>query len=185
MEPASFAYIVPDFTISVYGSSCNFFSSLRCKSVNRLFAAEFVYTVLWRVLTDNFCGMSALKIWLICRLILCIFRLVLWYLTLFYMAPECIQYMIFNSRIKLWTYKPMKALLFHNFKNICIKTILWTRNTNCFTIFVNRNFRRKGHSPRCQYHIDPRPSKWVTGFNIGQECSRYTNNCKNCCSQKF
>ena len=30
----------------------------------------------------------------------------------------------------------MKALLFHIFKNICIKTILWTRNTNCFTIFV-------------------------------------------------
>ena len=28
----------------------------------------------------------------------------------------------------------MKALLFHTFKNIYIKTILWTRNTNCFTI---------------------------------------------------
>ena len=33
----------------------------------------------------------------------------------------------------------MKALLFHKFRNICIKT----RNTNCFTIFVHRNFRRK------------------------------------------
>ena len=31
----------------------------------------------------------------------------------------------------------MKALLFRKFRNICKKTILWTRNTNCFTIFVN------------------------------------------------
>ena len=31
----------------------------------------------------------------------------------------------------------MKALLFHKFRNICIKTILWTRNTNCFTIFLH------------------------------------------------
>ena len=53
----------------------------------------------------------------------------------------------------------MKALLFHKFKNICIKTILWTRNTNCFTIFVHRNFRRKSHSD-CEYHIVPRPRKW-------------------------
>ena len=45
----------------------------------------------------------------------------------------------------------MKALVFHKFRNICIKTILWTRNTNCFTIFVHRNFRRKTHSD-CEYH---------------------------------
>ena len=32
----------------------------------------------------------------------------------------------------------MKALVFHKFKNICIKTILWTRNTNYFTTFVHR-----------------------------------------------
>ena len=31
----------------------------------------------------------------------------------------------------------MKAVLFHKFKSICIKTILWTRTTNCFTIFVH------------------------------------------------
>ena len=30
----------------------------------------------------------------------------------------------------------MKALLFDKFKNICVKTILWTRNTNC-SLFVN------------------------------------------------
>ena len=30
----------------------------------------------------------------------------------------------------------MKALLFHKFRNICITTKLWTRNTNYFTIFV-------------------------------------------------
>ena len=28
--------------------------------------------------------------------------------------------------------------MFHKFKNICITTILWTRNTNCFTIFGRR-----------------------------------------------
>ena len=55
----------------------------------------------------------------------------------------------------------MNALVFHKFKNICtgIKTMLWTRNTNCFTIFVHRNFRRKCHSD-CEYHIVPRPRKW-------------------------
>ena len=31
----------------------------------------------------------------------------------------------------------MKALLFDKFKNICISTILWTRNTNRFTICVH------------------------------------------------
>ena len=31
----------------------------------------------------------------------------------------------------------MKALVFHKFRNIFIKTILWTMNTNCFTIFVH------------------------------------------------
>ena len=53
----------------------------------------------------------------------------------------------------------MNALLFHKFRTICIKTILWTRNTNCFTIFVHANFRRKSH-PDCDYHIVPRPRKW-------------------------
>ena len=51
------------------------------------------------------------------------------------------------------------ALLFHTFRSICIKTILWTRNTICFTIFVHRNFRRKSHSD-CEYQIVPRPRKW-------------------------
>ena len=36
----------------------------------------------------------------------------------------------------------MKALLFHNFKNICIKTTFWTRNTNCFTILYIRTFEK-------------------------------------------
>ena len=55
----------------------------------------------------------------------------------------------------------MKALLFHKFKNICIKGILWTRNTNCFTIFVRRNFRRKGHSKlRVSYSPTAMYSKW-------------------------
>ena len=49
--------------------------------------------------------------------------------------------------------------LFHKFRNICIKTILWNRNKYCFTIFVHRNFRRKNHSD-CEYHIVPRPRKW-------------------------
>ena len=53
----------------------------------------------------------------------------------------------------------MKALLFHEFRNICIETILWTRKTNCFTIFLPRNFRRKSHS-NCEYHIVPGPRKW-------------------------
>ena len=46
----------------------------------------------------------------------------------------------------------MKALLFYKFRNICIKKTLWTRKTNCFTIFVHRNFRTKSHSD-CEYHI--------------------------------
>ena len=74
------------------------------------------------------------------------------------MAPEYhIWYSIpdFNE----CTIKLMKALLFHKFRNICIKTILWNRNKYCFTIFVHRNFRRKNHSD-CEYHIVPRPRKW-------------------------
>ena len=55
----------------------------------------------------------------------------------------------------------MRALLFHKFKNLCIKTILWTRNTNCFTISVHRNFRRKVHSKLwVSYTVVPRPCKW-------------------------
>ena len=53
----------------------------------------------------------------------------------------------------------MKALFFHKFKNICIKTIFWTRNTNCFTIFVHRIFRRNCIQ-NCEYHIIPQPRKW-------------------------
>ena len=53
----------------------------------------------------------------------------------------------------------MKALLFHKYRNICIKTILWTRNTYCFTIFVHRKLRRKNHSD-CDYHLVQRPRKW-------------------------
>ena len=63
------------------------------------------------------------------------------------------------------TSKLMKAL----FKNICIKTILWTRNTNCFTIFVHGNFRRKGHSKLwVSYCIVPRPCKcwWKKPFFV-------------------
>ena len=40
-----------------------------------------------------------------------------------------------------------------------LKTILWTRNTNCFSIFVHRNLRRNGIQ-NCEYHIVPRPRKW-------------------------
>ena len=66
----------------------------------------------------------------------------------------------------------MKALLFHKFRNICIKTILWTRNTNCFTIFVHWNFRRKGHSD-CEYHLVPRPHKWGLTLNrSNNQCCR-------------
>ena len=60
----------------------------------------------------------------------------------------------------------MQALLFHKFKNICIKTTLWTRNTNCFTIFVHRNFRRKSHSD-CEYHLVPWLRKWGLRMWIG------------------
>ena len=49
--------------------------------------------------------------------------------------PECIEWYSIPE-FKKCTWKPLKALLFHKYKNICIKTILWTRNTNCFTIFV-------------------------------------------------
>ena len=57
--------------------------------------------------------------------------------------------------------KLMKALLFHKFKNICIKTMLWTMNTRCLTIFVHRNFRRKVNSKLwVSYSIVPRPCKW-------------------------
>ena len=54
----------------------------------------------------------------------------------------------------------MKALLFHKFRNICIKTILWTRKTNCFTIFVLRNFRRKAIQTVSIIYVVPRPRKW-------------------------
>ena len=51
----------------------------------------------------------------------------------------------------------MKALLFNKFKKHMYKFKLlegikpnhWTKNTNCFTIFVHtvhRSYRRKGHS---------------------------------------
>ena len=49
--------------------------------------------------------------------------------------------------------------MFHKFRIICIKTILWTRNANCFTIFVHRNLRRNGIQS-CEYHIVPGPRKW-------------------------
>ena len=67
-------------------------------------------------------------------------------LTHIYLSPECIydtQFQNLKNVLKhLW-----KHHCFINLKScICIKTILWTRNTNCFTIFVHRNFRRKGHS---------------------------------------
>ena len=78
--------------------------------------------------------------------------------TLIYMAPRVhIEYSI--QEFEKCTSKLMKVLLFHKFKNICRKTILWTRDTNCFTIFVHRNFRRYGHTQSCEYHIVPRPRK--------------------------
>ena len=61
----------------------------------------------------------------------------------------------------------MKALLFHKFRNICIKTIFWTRKTNCFTIFVLRNFRRKSHSD-CEYFIQSH-GRVNEGFKYLQE----------------
>ena len=80
-------------------------------------------------------------------------------LFLFYVAPECQTYMYDTQfQTNKMYLKLMKALLFHKFRNICIKTILWTRNTNCFTIFLLRNFRRKSHSD-CEYHIVPWPRK--------------------------
>ena len=55
----------------------------------------------------------------------------------------------------------MKALLFHKFKNMCIKTILWTRNTNGFTIFVHIGTLGEKTIQSCEYHIVPRPCKIV------------------------
>ena len=49
----------------------------------------------------------------------------------------------------------MKALLFHKFK----KTILWTRNTNCFTIFVHMRILGEKTIQSCEYHIVPQPGK--------------------------
>ena len=81
-------------------------------------------------------------------------------LTFFYVAPE---YHIWYSipDFKKMYLKNVKALLFHKIKNICKKTILLNWNTNCFTIFVLRNFRRKGHSKLSQ------PCKWgLKGFVV-------------------
>ena len=57
----------------------------------------------------------------------------------------------------------MKALVFHKFRNICIKTILWNMNTNCFTIFVHRTFRWKSHSA-CKYHTVLSHGRVIEGF---------------------
>ena len=79
----------------------------------------------------------------------------------------------------------MKALLFHKFRNICINTILWTRNTNCFTIFVHRSFRRKSHSD-CEYHRVPRPRKLGLNPISVQYCTVNTKaTCRHCCFKPY
>ena len=92
-------------------------------------------------------------------------------ITLFYMAPE--YHTVYDTQ-----FQTKQNVLKYLWKHWCfinletyIKTILWTMNTNCLTIFVQRNFRRKSHS-YCEYHIVLRPRNWgwatasLTSFRI-------------------
>ena len=58
----------------------------------------------------------------------------------------------------------MKALLFHKFKNICIKTIFWTRNPNCLYLVTLGEKAIQS----CEYHKVPRPRKWGFKGDVSQ-----------------
>ena len=67
---------------------------------------------------------------------------------------------IWHSRFKGFSisiYAILSFCIYFKFKNIARKTILWTRNKNCFTIFVRvlRNLRRNCHSKRWVSYSPP------------------------------
>ena len=78
--------------------------------------------------------------------------------------------MLINLTIATQFYSPLKpsftwplsAYMILNSRIIKMYLKTWTRNTNCFTIFVHRNYRRYGQwaIQSCEYHIVPRPRKW-------------------------
>ena len=53
----------------------------------------------------------------------------------------------------------MKALLFHKFKNICMKTILWTIGIQNVSLFLYIGTLGEIALQNCEYHIVPRPRK--------------------------
>ena len=62
--------------------------------------------------------------------------------------------------------------------SINLRTKLWTRNTNCCTSFVHRNWRNGIQN--CEYHIVPRPRKWGWRgwwFSVGAGCWRDQSFC--------
>ena len=73
--------------------------------------------------------------------------------------------MILNSRIKKCTLKLMNALLLHKFKNKCIETILWTRNT-IFPLFVCIGTLGEKAIQSYEYHIVQRHIN--EGFKINK-----------------
>ena len=53
----------------------------------------------------------------------------------------------------------MKALLFHKFKNICMKTILWTIGIQNVSLFLYIGTLGEIALQNYEYHIVPRPRK--------------------------